>query len=102
MEELPERRPHRVGVDGAGLILYRIVQQVSAVGEYWAHLAAPMADGWVVASAAAPGVPFHLCKRGVVHHRPARPAVVPSDAALCGQLAQQLCLNNAASTREGS
>ncbi|MGH3543987.1 MAG: Rieske 2Fe-2S domain-containing protein [Mycobacterium sp.] len=47
IEELPEDRPHRVGVDGVGLILYRSGQQVSAVGEFCPHLAAPMADGWI-------------------------------------------------------
>jgi nitrite reductase/ring-hydroxylating ferredoxin subunit len=47
MEELPEGQPHWVGVDGVGVVLYRTGQQVSAVGEYCPHLAAPMADGWL-------------------------------------------------------
>ncbi|GFG76282.1 Rieske 2Fe-2S domain-containing protein [Mycobacterium botniense] len=47
LEELAEGRPQRVQLNGAGLVLYRSGQQVTAVGEYCPHLAAPMADGWI-------------------------------------------------------
>jgi nitrite reductase/ring-hydroxylating ferredoxin subunit/uncharacterized membrane protein len=47
LQELAEGRPQRVQVDGAGLVLYRSGEKVTAVGEYCPHLAAPMVDGWI-------------------------------------------------------
>lgn len=44
---LPEQKPHRVEVDGVGLVLCRARNEVSAVGEFCPHLGAPMSDGWV-------------------------------------------------------
>jgi nitrite reductase/ring-hydroxylating ferredoxin subunit/uncharacterized membrane protein len=41
-------KPQRVEVDGVGLVLCRTADgQLSAVGEFCPHLAAPMADGWI-------------------------------------------------------
>lgn len=45
--DLPQGRLQRVEVDGVGLILCRTDDQVSAVGEFCPHLAAPMSDGWL-------------------------------------------------------
>lgn len=49
MESLRNGKPQRVEVDGVGLVLCRTGDngQVSALGEFCPHLAAPMADGWV-------------------------------------------------------
>jgi len=40
-------RPHRVAVNGVGVVLYRTDGQVIAVGERCPHLGAPMSDGWI-------------------------------------------------------
>jgi nitrite reductase/ring-hydroxylating ferredoxin subunit/uncharacterized membrane protein len=42
-----DRRPHRVAVNGVGVVLYRTDGQVIAVGEHCPHLGAPMSDGWI-------------------------------------------------------
>jgi nitrite reductase/ring-hydroxylating ferredoxin subunit/uncharacterized membrane protein len=39
--------PHRVEVDGVGVVIYRDDGQVMAVGERCPHLGAPMCDGWI-------------------------------------------------------
>ena len=45
---LPNGKPQRVEADGVGLVLYRTADgQLTAVGEFCPHLAAPMADGWI-------------------------------------------------------
>ncbi|MFV0496499.1 Rieske 2Fe-2S domain-containing protein [Mycobacterium sp.] len=46
-ESLKEGELTRVEVDGVGLVVCRSGDQVSAVGEFCPHLAAPMADGWL-------------------------------------------------------
>jgi nitrite reductase/ring-hydroxylating ferredoxin subunit len=44
---LRDGKPHRVDVDGVGVVLCRDGEAVSAFGGYCPHLAAPMADGWL-------------------------------------------------------
>jgi nitrite reductase/ring-hydroxylating ferredoxin subunit/uncharacterized membrane protein len=40
-------KPHRVEIDGVGLVLHRDGDVILAVGERCPHLGAPMSDGWV-------------------------------------------------------
>ncbi|WP_155769683.1 Rieske 2Fe-2S domain-containing protein [Mycobacterium asiaticum] len=46
-ESLPEGETQRVEVDGVGVVVCRTNGEVSAVGEFCPHLAAPMSDGWL-------------------------------------------------------
>lgn len=46
-DELAEGKVRRVEIDGVGAVVCRSDGEVSVVGEFCPHLAAPMADGWL-------------------------------------------------------
>ena len=80
LEELPDRKPIRVSVDGIDVLLYRVGEHVFAIGNRCSHQGAPLHKGIVKADGSPKSVtcPVHGSVFSLEEGRVLRgPATIP-------------------------